>query len=274
MKLMQNIAIVVLLYTSSAKDAVGPRAIYTNQTRPAVPGFAESLIGVGPGAIHTNKTRAAVPSLANSLIGVGPGAIHTNKTRPAVPGFAHSLITVGPVANHTNKTTRRPLVPGFAESLGNWGGIHANGTELVVSSLRSWGQMQENETKAKSMHLDSVYNLVKSSQYEAKAKLDINQKVYIEGQPTLGDGAGQGSLNKCRAFAPQHVDSPSKPHVKVCGTGIKMTAYLLGECKEYYQHSKVIGKCQSSMAPDTCDSYSPAEDKSFGAYQSYKIEQC
>jgi hypothetical protein len=107
-----------------------------------------------------------------------------------------------------------------------------------------------------------------------QSKLDINQKVYIEGEPILGDGVGQGALNKCRGFAPQHVTSPDKPSVKVCGTGIKMTAYLMGACKGYYKHSRTIGKCQASMSPDTCDSYSPAQDATFGAYQSYKIEPC
>jgi len=116
-------------------------------------------------------------------------------------------------------------------------------------------------------------NLTKSN-LVTTVKLDINQKVYIEGQPVLGDGVGQGALNKCRGFAPQHVTSPDKPSVKVCGTGIKMTAYLMGKCKSYYQHSRTIGKCQSTMPPQTCDSFSPALDKTFGAYQSYKIEPC
>merc|ERR1719460_3261271 len=122
---------------------------------------------------------------------------------------------------------------------------------LSTSSAVGPGAILQNLTQPVVAGLQSTANHTKF-----KAKLDINQKVYIEGQPTLGDGAGQGSLNKCRSFAPQHVSSPDKPHVKVCGTGIKMTAYLRGACKEYYEHSVVIGKCQSSMPPDTCDSYS------------------
>mmetsp|Transcript_80822 Transcript_80822/g.147388 ORF Transcript_80822/g.147388 Transcript_80822/m.147388 type:complete len:131 (+) Transcript_80822:99-491(+) len=105
-------------------------------------------------------------------------------------------------------------------------------------------------------------------------KLDINQKVYIEGQPVLGDGAGEGALNKCSAFAAQHVGDPMKPEVKVCGTGIKTTVFLRGRCEEYYTHQVVVGKCDTGMPSDTCDSFSPDIEATFGAYQSYKIEQC
>ena len=55
-----------------------------------------------------------------------------------------------------------------------------------------------------------------ATKFAAKAKLDINQKVYIENQPVLGDGAGAGALNKCRSFAAQHVSNPAAPAVRVC----------------------------------------------------------
>merc|ERR1719281_1995939 len=106
-----------------------------------------------------------------------------------------------------------------------------------------------------------------------RLNLDNNQKVYIENQPVLGAGAGDGALNVCRAFAPQHVSNPAAPAVKVCGTGIKMTAFLRGECQGYYEHSKVIGKCDTGLGSG-CDAWSPADDARFGHYQSYKIEQC
>merc|ERR1719203_615834 len=110
--------------------------------------------------------------------------------------------------------------------------------------------------------------------FAAKGKLDINQKVYIENQEVLGGSAGADALNKCRGFAAQHVSNPAAPVVKVCGTGIKMTAYLRNECQGYYEHSKVIGKCDTGMPPSTCDSFSPADDERFGHYQSYMIEMC
>ena len=105
-------------------------------------------------------------------------------------------------------------------------------------------------------------------------KLDINQKVYIENQPVLGEGAGEGALNNCVALAPQFVANPDAPKVKVCGTGIKATVFLRGRCETYYEHQKEIGKCDTGMPADTCDEWSPANDARFGHYQSYKIEQC
>merc|ERR1719364_559255 len=99
--------------------------------------------------------------------------------------------------------------------------------------------------------------------FAAKEKLDINQKVYIENQPVLGDGAGDGALNVCRSFAPQHVSNPDAPAVKVCGTGIKMTAFLRNECNAYYEHSRQIGQCNTGMPPSTCDAFSPANDPRF-----------
>ena len=107
-----------------------------------------------------------------------------------------------------------------------------------------------------------------------KTKLDINQKAYIEGQAVLGDGAGQGNLNVCMELADHFVNNPNAPTVKVCGTGIKATFYLRNRCEEYYEHSREIGKCDTGMPSDTCDAFSPADDPRFGAYQSYKIEQC
>mmetsp|Transcript_122823 Transcript_122823/g.194596 ORF Transcript_122823/g.194596 Transcript_122823/m.194596 type:complete len:133 (+) Transcript_122823:66-464(+) len=110
--------------------------------------------------------------------------------------------------------------------------------------------------------------------FTKKAKLDINQKVYIENAPVFGDGAGDGALNTCRSFTHAHVANPDAPTVKVCGTGIKLTAFLLNECDKYYEHSKEIGACNTGMPPNTCQTFSPADDPRFGAYQSYKIEQC
>ena len=107
-----------------------------------------------------------------------------------------------------------------------------------------------------------------------KLTLDDNQKVYIENQPILGDGAGEGALGVCRELAEQHVSNPAAPAVKVCGTGIKATFFLRGRCEGYYEHSRVIGKCATGSPPSTCDAFSPAQDPKFGHYQSYLIEQC
>merc|ERR1719450_1218881 len=100
-----------------------------------------------------------------------------------------------------------------------------------------------------------------------KLALDNNQKVYIENSPVLGAGAGEGALNKCREFSDAHVSNPDAPAVKVCGTGIKATFFLRGRCADYYEHSVQVGKCDTGMPGSTCDSFSPANDPRFGAYQ-------
>eukprot|EP00397_Hematodinium_sp_SG-2012_P062438 GEMP01084352.1.p1 GENE.GEMP01084352.1~~GEMP01084352.1.p1 ORF type:complete len:144 (+),score=18.81 GEMP01084352.1:50-433(+) len=104
--------------------------------------------------------------------------------------------------------------------------------------------------------------------------LDINQKVYVENQPVLGDGAGDGALNECNFFAPQHVDNPSRPTIKVCGTSIKLTAYLLGRCSSYHDKQWTVGSCDKGAASDSCVTFSPKDDARLGAAQSYLIEQC
>ena len=109
---------------------------------------------------------------------------------------------------------------------------------------------------------------------QQKLKLDDNQIVYIENQPVLGGGVGEGGLGKCMDIAPQHVANPAAPAVKVCGTGIKATFFLRGRCNKYYEHSRQIGLCQTGSPPNTCDAFSPAQDPRFGYYQSYMIEQC
>jgi cell division protein FtsB len=114
----------------------------------------------------------------------------------------------------------------------------------------------------------------KRSFLRRKSKLDINQKVYIENAPVLGDGQGDAALNTCRAFTAAHVSNPDAPEVKVCGTGIKATVFLRGRCEGYYEHSVTVGKCDSGAPPSTCDVYSPADKAAFGHYQSYLIEQC
>merc|ERR1719389_694337 len=117
-----------------------------------------------------------------------------------------------------------------------------------------------------------------------RARLDINQAVYVEGNPVLSSTVGSGALNECRAFADFMVDNPDKPEVKVCGTGVKMTVFLLGRCGQMstgrglpsagMAHTWPVGACDPKFPPDICETFSPASDKRFGAAQSYKIEQC
>jgi chromosome segregation ATPase len=114
----------------------------------------------------------------------------------------------------------------------------------------------------------------KRSFRQRKTKLDINQKVYIENAPVLGDGAGEAALNNCQTFAAQHVSNPAAPTVKVCGTGIKATVFLRNRCEGYYEHHEEIGSCNTGLSSTSCQSFSPAQNAAFGHYQSYLIEQC
>ena len=114
--------------------------------------------------------------------------------------------------------------------------------------------------KASALLFAALLSIASGKVRVAKSKLDINQKVYIENQPVLGDGAGEGNLNTCTPLARQFVENPSAPEVKVCGTGIKATFFLMNRCEEYYHHQKQVGKCDTGMPPSTCDAWSPAED--------------
>jgi len=123
------------------------------------------------------------------------------------------------------------------------------------------------------LHAGSHSEHVSKSENNANTDLDTNQKAYVDGQPVLGDGVGHEALNQCSAF-PQHlVNDPHKPDVKVCGTGIKMTAFVAVECGQGRKEWEV-GACDASKDPTTCRTIGPSEDAQFGTAQSYKIEQC
>merc|ERR1719188_2504224 len=109
---------------------------------------------------------------------------------------------------------------------------------------------------------------------EDRSSIDINQKVYIENAPVLGDGAGDAILGKCQDFAAQHVNNPDAPEVKVCGTGIKAEVFMRNRCEAYYEHQVTVGQCDKGEASQTCVSFSPANAATFGAYQSYLVSEC
>ena len=113
----------------------------------------------------------------------------------------------------------------------------------------------------------------------------VTQTVNIEGNPVC-DQTSCAALNKCTAFASQHVSSPTAPTVEICGTGLKVTMYLLGppaahhnndECRQYYEHQHTIDSCSAGSevgSSTSCKSYGPADDPRIAAYQAYIIEQC
>merc|ERR550514_2293017 len=115
---------------------------------------------------------------------------------------------------------------------------------------------------------------------KGQTQLDMFQKVYIEGEPVLGDGVGFEELNVCKNFLDRVVAHPNQPIVKVCGTHIKITVFLLGRCgggalsAADMAHTWDVGACDTTKPAETCEMFSPAADKRFGAVQSYKVTQC
>ena len=113
-----------------------------------------------------------------------------------------------------------------------------------------------------------------------KTGLDINQVASIEGQPVVGGAAGEGGLGQCQALAKVFVDNPDRPHVKVCGTQIKLTMFLAARCGEgssgsyLNKHTWEVGVCDTSQSSTACEEYSPAQDPRMGHAQSYKVEVC
>jgi len=125
-----------------------------------------------------------------------------------------------------------------------------------------------------------AFNVVKKGKGKGKMELDMFQKVYIEGEPVLGDGVGFDELGVCKDLLDRVVAHPNQPIVKVCGTHIKITMYLLGRCgggalsAADMAHTWDIGACDTTLPPETCQEFSPVADKRFGAVQSYTISQC
>merc|ERR1712146_843132 len=76
-----------------------------------------------------------------------------------------------------------------------------------------------------------------------------------------------GNLNVCMGPAEHFISVASKPAVKVCGNGIKMTVYLLGRCGEgsltgaHLAHTWTVGACDTGAPPSTCASFSPPTTK-------------
>jgi hypothetical protein len=109
-----------------------------------------------------------------------------------------------------------------------------------------------------------------------RVKLDINQKVYIEGQLSIGNGE-EGSFNKCNMFPSYMVDNLDKPTVKVCGTQIKMEVFVFANCNEGYSGYRrkwTIGACDTTKPSNHCETYSPRNDSTFGASQSWEATFC
>ena len=108
----------------------------------------------------------------------------------------------------------------------------------------------------------------------SSSKLDINQKVYIEGAPVLGDGAGEGLLGICTRFADSHISNAAAPTIKLCGTGITMQVHVRNRCEAYTKDIPPIGDCNTALDPGTCVTVSPSTAPNLAHSQSYLITQC
>jgi len=150
-----------------------------------------------------------------------------------------------------------------------------NGKQYVVPNADLPWKAFDYEARDNAPDAEAVLIGVRSkTRSKRRLRLDDNQKVYIQNQPILGAGAGEGSLGVCRELAGMHVTNSNAPYTKVCGTGIKATFFLRGRCAGYYENSRVVGKCNTGSPPSTCDSFGPNQDQRFAHYQSYLIEQC
>jgi len=70
-----------------------------------------------------------------------------------------------------------------------------------------------------------------------KARLDLPGMVWVEDVPVL---RGADVIDQCTDFADSIVNDLQRPAVKVCGTGIRLTAYLLGRCAERLGEDSLI----------------------------------
>ena len=117
-----------------------------------------------------------------------------------------------------------------------------------------------------SMPAASVAGAALRNENSTQHSLDINQKVYIDAAPVLGDGSGDALLKECTELA-QTADT-----TKVDGTGIQLKTYLRNRCTEYYTHQVTVGKCNKGDTSATCDTV--ARTGVLDHYQSYEITQC
>lgn len=104
---------------------------------------------------------------------------------------------------------------------------------------------------------------------KSKLDIDLNQKVYFDFedgsgfQPVLGAGAGTNRLNVCIAMPDFAVANSNIPKVKVCGTGIKVTLYIMGRCGSTFWDSSgflgpwTVGSCDKGARPDLCQTLTP-----------------
>jgi len=106
------------------------------------------------------------------------------------------------------------------------------------------------------------------------SKLDINQKVTIDGVEIVGPSSGDAALNECRSFDANTVNDVARPSITVCGTGIQIKVNLLNRCKDYWTYDHTVGSCDTGASGTSCVTSSPSTVTWLQTAQSYMISQC
>merc|ERR1712107_806834 len=93
------------------------------------------------------------------------------------------------------------------------------------------------------------------------------------------DGVPENRQGKCYNFLPGAITSTGRPVIKVCGTDVKLTAYLRNRCQDYHPSSSdpyklVVGVCDTKKAAGSCDQQSPETVQWLARAQSWKITSC
>lgn len=101
-------------------------------------------------------------------------------------------------------------------------------------------------------------------------------EVFLSDSKVFGSGASGTvpAIGECVALSDAQQTSTTEPRIKVCGTSLKVTAFLKNGCADY--KSVDIGSCDSSKPASTCVEVDPksAEQAGFQHFQSYKIDYC
>jgi len=122
----------------------------------------------------------------------------------------------------------------------------------------------------------ALFGAVAAFEVAQKAKLDPNQKVFINGNPVLEGVTNESAYNQCSTFSEAVQMSNQQPVIKVCGNQIKLTAHMLNRCEDHtHSNGQIqVGKCDTGAGPNDCHEVSPETHESISAFQSYKIESC
>ena len=99
---------------------------------------------------------------------------------------------------------------------------------------------------------------------------DVNETFTVQAEGYDVDEEGRYYVPVDHAFTDASMSDPTRPQIEVCGD-VKVTVYLLGDCRPYHApglFDKQLG-CSAG-----CTTLSPAADAWISRAGSYKIEKC